>query len=53
MSLTLAGRKIVEIVTWDEEWSCEAAMGERGRAALRLSINEPKKTGARSAAKTH
>jgi hypothetical protein len=51
--INLAGRQLY-ISTWDEEWSCEAAMGRVGaRSAPFLRINELRKTGASSTAKPH
>ncbi len=53
MSLTLAGRQIVRLLHWMKSGAAKLRWAQGGRAALRLSINEPKKTSARSAVKTH
>jgi hypothetical protein len=51
--ITLAGRQIVRLLRGMKSGAAKMQRGQGGRAALRLSINEPKKTGARRAAETH
>ncbi len=51
MSLSLAGMQIVRLLQGIQSGAAKLRWAHWGHAALRLSINEPKKTSARSAAK--
>ncbi len=52
-SLTLTGRQIVRLLHGMKSGAAKLRWAQAGRAALRICINEQKKTSARSAVKTH